>query len=247
MLVDQILSAPSLFALLEQLDEFCMQSYMRNNDEVCLELKNRLARAEDNDLLVMLSSYLVFCEDAEEIIGALYEFISICQGFIEADEQASRQLTKAEVEAVLDECEEKCSLKSCIEKEHTLNMAEVMGCNRYREFTVRRKGSCINLLLPRIGLDIDIKQYIAEDLGSIFYEILQTKLDPEMIAYEMKRYIPETRRMADPTRQLFRRYFYDVICYQSRKSGVYKEFDEHIRRVIVVEFFKRMAGLYLQE
>lgn len=247
MLIDQILSAPSLFALLEQLNEFCMQSYMRKNDEMCMELKNRLEKVEDNDLLVMLFSYLVSCDDGEEIMGALYEFISICQGFIDEDEQAAQQITKAEVEAVLDEGEEKCGLKSCIEKEHTLNMAEVIGLNRYREFTVRKKGSCINLLLPRIDLDADIKRYIAEDLGSIFYEILQTRLDPEMITYEMKRYIPETRGMTDPTRQLFRRYFYDVICYQSRKPEIYTEFHEHLRRVIVVEFFKRMEWLYLRE
>ena len=84
-------------------------------------------------------------------------------------------------------------------------------------------------------------------MGTILYDTLETKLDSEYIRQEMHRYIPETRKTEDSTRQLFRKYFYDVALHQERKPGIYPHFDRHMKRVIILEFFKRIIVRYLRE
>ena len=68
-----------------------------------------------------------------------------------------------------------------------------------------------------------------------------------MNSKEMCRYIPEARQTEKTTRQLFKEYFYAVVLYTDRKPGIYLEFDDHMRRVIVMEFFKRIIVQYLLE
>ena len=81
----------------------------------------------------------------------------------------------------------------------------------------------------------------------MLYDVLETKLKSEAIRSEMNRYIPETREISTPVRQLFKQYFYDVILYKDRKPDVYPHFDEHMKRVIAVEFFKHIIVRYLRE
>ena len=125
MLIRKIAESSSLQELLELLDEFCIKAYLRDDDSECLNLKDTLEKAENNDLSVLLSAYLCACEDGDEIIEAIHEFTDNCRGFIETDEEVTQQVTKAEFEAVLDECETKCAAVSCIETEYSINIAEI--------------------------------------------------------------------------------------------------------------------------
>lgn len=43
------------------------------------------------------------------------------------------------------------------------------------------------------------------------------------------------------------KYFYQVILYQERKPGTYTKFDDHMRRVIILEFYKRIITAYLEK
>lgn len=196
---------------------------------------------------MMLSSYLSICEDGDEVIEALYEFIGNCQGFAESGEETGTEVTKADVEAILDECEEKCALRSCIEKAHILNIVEVNGFNRYRELALQIKGNCINLVLPKIEMNTDRRLYIAEELGSMLYEIVKTKLSPEQITHELHRYIPETRNSETSVKLLFRQYFYYVVQYLRRKPEIFTKFNRYMKQAIVMEFFRRIIGQYLLE
>lgn len=244
---DRIINAQNLRELLDAIDDFCRNSLLRDDDSECLRLKERVENSTDNDYLILLSSYLVVSEDGDEIIEALYEFAGNCKGFVEADEDMTQQITKAEFEAILDECEDKCALKTCIEDSHVLKAAETECYNKYREFGLRFKDNNINILLPRIDINTDVKKYISEELGLILYGVLKTKLDDEHIRKEMCRYIPEARQTEKTTTQLFKEYFYAVVLYTDRKPGIYLEFDDHMRRVIVMEFFKRIITEYLKE
>ncbi len=247
MLIGKIAECSSLKELSELLDEFCMQAYLRDDDSECFQLKDMLEKAADNDLSVLLSAYLCACEDGDEMIEAIQGFMGNCRGFIEADEEVTQQVTKVEFEAVLDECEDKCAVRTCIEKAHKLNPVEINMYSENDEMCLKIKENHINLLLPRVDLNIEPKQYIAGQLGTILYDTLKTKLAPEYMRQEMNRYIPETRGAEESTRQLFRKYFYDVVLYQERKPGIYSYFDEHMKQVIVTEFFKRIIVRYLRE
>lgn len=68
MLTGKIAECSALNELLELLDEFCMQAYVRDDDSECLNLKDTLEKAENNDLSVLLSACLCTCEDGDEII-----------------------------------------------------------------------------------------------------------------------------------------------------------------------------------
>ncbi|MBR1969476.1 MAG: hypothetical protein IKA17_03875 [Clostridia bacterium] len=245
MTIERIMQLTDLLELLNALEDFCRESYLREDDTECMKLKECAENNADNEYIMLLSSYLMVCEDGDEVIQALYEFVGNCKGFAEADKEMTQQVTKAEFEAVLEECEEKCCLKSCIEKEHTLKTVETEYYNRYREFALRFKENAINLILPRIDINTDIKKYIAEDLGAMLYGVLKTKLSPEYIQQEMERYIPTVRSSKKATRELFKEYIYEVIMYKERKPEIYSKYDEQTQRVIVVEFFKKIINEYL--
>ena len=245
--IRNILNAKALSELLDAAEEFCQNAIMREDDSECMELKETLEQVTDNDYLTILSSYMSLAEDGDEVIDSICEFVEICKAFAKAEEDVTHQVTKEEFEAVLDECEDKCEIKSCIETNHQLIVAEVEGYCENSDLAIIFKHDFINLILPKIDINTDIHKYISEQLGSVLYMVLKSKLSPEYIDHEMKRYIPETRKMKIGTKELFKRYFYDVILYKERKPGIYTEFDDHWKRVIVLEFFKRMITEYLKE
>lgn len=247
MTINNILNSRTLQELLDATEEFCKKAIIRDNDDVCIELREKLVSSENNEYLVILASYMSAAEDGDEIIEALYEFAANCKGFVEADEETTQQVTKEEFETVLAECEDKCALISCIEDSHVLNVAEVPMYNQYREFALRFKNDAINLFLPRIDINKNIREYIAEELGIMLYNVLAKKLDVDFIRHEINRYIPETRNEEMTVKQQFKKYFYQVVLYQERKPGIYTEFDDHMRRVIILEFYKRIITAYFDK
>ena len=247
MTINNILNSKTLQELLDATEEFCKKAIIRDTDDICFELKEKLTSSEDNEYLVILASYMSVTEDGDEIIEALYEFSANCKGFVEADEEMTQQVTKEEFETVLAECEEKCALMSCIEDSHVINVAEVPMYNQFREFGLRIKNNMINLFLPKIEINKNVREYIAEELALILYNVLKTKLDEEFIQHELYRYIPDARRGKLKTKQLFVKYFYQVLLYQERKPGIYTKFDDHMQRVIILEFYKRIIAAYLDK
>lgn len=245
--IQKIIKSDNLLSLVDAINDFCKASILRDNDNECFELKERVESAANNDNLMLLSSYFSGCEDGDEIVEALYEFVSNCKGFVEADKEMTQRITKDEFKAVLDECESKCGLKSCIEIEHSLRIAETECYSQCREFNLRVKENNINLILPRVDIKTDMKKYISEDLGNILFCVLKTRIESEYIEKEMHRYIPETRKSDKSVKQNFIKYFYDVVLHKERKPGIYPNYDEHMRRVIVVEFFKRLIMQYMRE
>lgn len=247
MLIDKIIKETSLLKLLDLIRDFCRETALDDNTDKCIMLKEAVENEEENDYLVLLSSYLTVCENGEEVIEALEEFTDNCKGFAEANEDMTEQITKAEFETVLCECEEKCGLMSCVETEHTVNIAETDAESHNREAEIQFTGSHINILLPRIDINTDKTKYIAENIGQMLYDVIAQKLEPDNIRYEMNRYIPEVKNRGEPTRSLFREYFYSVLLYKTQKPKVYPDFDAHMHRVIVLEFFKRIIVMCLRE
>lgn len=247
MLIDKIIKETSLLKLLDLIRDFCSEMALGNNDEQCIRLKKAVENAEGNDYLVLLSSYLTVCENGDEVIDALEEFADNCKDFAEANEDMTEQITKAEFETVLCECEEKCGLMSCVEAEHTVNIAETDAESHNREAEIKFTGSNINILLPRIDINTDKTKYMAENIGQMLYDVIAQKLEPDDIRYEINRYIPEVKSRGEPVRELFREYFYNVLLYKTQKPKVYQDFNEHMHRVIVLEFFKRIIVRYLRE
>lgn len=244
--IEKIVNAIGLSELLNEIDTFCEESYMREDDSECMELKEQIENKTDSDIHMILAAYLSVCEDGDEVIESLYEFASNCKGFVEADEDTTHQVTKDEFEAVLSECEDKCGIVSCIEKEHTLKMVEIPLVNLLGGNIHINKNKEITLVLPKVEIYNDTKRYIAEELGTVLYDVLKSKVSPEILLYELNRYIPETRESKDTVKQLFREYFYSVVLYKERKPGIYLKFDAHMKQVLDMEFFKRIIKRYME-
>ena len=233
MLINEITESKSLLQLLDLIREFCRETTLGDNAEKCIRLKESVENAEENDYLTLLSSYLSICETGDEVI--------------EANADMTEQITKAEFEMVLCECEEKCGLMSGIETEHTVNIAETDAESHNSEGEIQFIGSNINILLPRIDINTDKTKYIAKNIGQMLYDVIAQKLKSDDIRYEMNRYIPEVKNRGEPTISLFREYFYSVLLYKTQKPKVYPDFDAHMHRVIVLEFFKQIIVMYLRE
>lgn len=247
MTINNILNSKTLQELLNATEDFCKTAIIAETDESCMELKEKLHNINDNDYLMILSSYLSVAEDGDDVIEALYEFVANCKGFAETEDDMMHQVTKEEFEAVLEECEDKCGAITCIEENHILNVAEVPLYNKYREFNLKVKDYSINLFLPKIDINKNVREYISEDIGAMLYEVIVKRLGKDFVCKEMNRYIPETRnRHEESVKQLFKKYFYQVVLYKERKPGIYTEFDDHMKRVIVLEFFKRIISAYLE-
>ncbi len=246
MCTEKIIKAESLMEMIDEINEFCRQSYLREDDTECFELKTKMENREDSDMHRILSSYLSVCETGDEIIESLYEFMNNCRGFAETEGNDTKQVTKEEFEEILDECEEKCGLKSCIENDYEMVIAETELKNSLREFSMRIKGKYICDFLPRIDINIDTKKFIAEEIGSILYDVLRKKIGEDYIRKEMNRYIPQTRTDEADTRILFQKNFYDVVLYREEKPRIYTDFDDNFKRIFAVEYFKRIILIYLK-
>lgn len=79
--IERIVNATGLSELLNEIDTFCEESYMREDDTECMELVKMVKSKEDSDIHVLLGSYLSICEDGDEVIESLYEFASNCISF----------------------------------------------------------------------------------------------------------------------------------------------------------------------
>ena len=72
--IEKIVNAIGLSELLNEIDTFCEESYMREDDSECMELKEQIENKTDSDIHMILAAYLSVCEDGDEVIQSLYEF-----------------------------------------------------------------------------------------------------------------------------------------------------------------------------
>lgn len=241
MTINDITNSKSLHELVCAVEEFCKENLVRENDDVFAELREQLELIKENDFIMLLSSYIAAAEDGDEVIEALYEFIANCKEFVVADEDMTQQVTKAEFEAVLDECQDKCGLLDCIKEEHILNIVETPYYSSTRESCIQIRNNIVNIILPKIDINKNVGEYIAVELGAILYDVLLTKWSDDFIRCEIQRYIPETRAETNTTtKALFKKIFYSVVLYKERSPGIYPEFDEHMQRVLILEFFRHI-------
>lgn len=246
MSVNRIIEATTIFELLEELEEFCTESVIRDDDTECMKLKEFVEESE-NDFLKILSSYFCFCEDGDDIIVAIYEFIENCAGFAKEEQENARQVTKSEFEAVLDECEAKCGLKTCFESEHNVKAAEINAVIDDEDAACSIEYNNINIFLPMIDENANVREYIAGQLGLMLYDVLKTKIPEKRIRHEICRYVPEKVGSPKDARVLFKELFCHVVRYKMQKPRVYTKLDEHLKNVIVVELFRDMIMRYLKE
>lgn len=247
MSVEKILNAVCLSEMISEIENFCRESYFFEDDEICIRLKNQVAKKEKSDIHSLLSAYLCVCDCKGEVIDALYDFMANCFGFEEVTSGDTVQVTKKEFERILEECEGKCMIKSCIENENTIIAAETGMINKCREFSMRIRNNYICEFLPKINKEIEPKIFIAEELGAMLYDVLKKKMGNEYLRCEMKRYIPDIITDERDTRTLFRKYFCEVVLYQERKPGIYTKIDNHFKRAFIMEYFKRMIQQYIRK
>ena len=82
-------------------------------------------------------------------------------------------------------------------------------------------------------------------IADMFFDSIKGVLGEKYVLKEMKRYIPQSRNSDKSAKELFRDYFCYVVKYKERKPGIYTEFDEHMKSVIITAFYTRMSQEYL--
>ncbi len=246
-IIEKIISSDNLTELLKNINKFCEESYMRDNDEECMSLKELVENKTDSTIHTLLAAYLSVCEDGDEVIQSLYEFVTNCSSFAEVDEETTKQITTEEFEAVLDECDEKCRLRECLEKEHKLVVTELSMTGKYMEFEVTHRKDNIAIVLPRVDVDTDIRKYISELLGMALYSVVSTKL-PFRYIYETTQVYIKDKFHKGGTNHIFRKHLYSVLEYKEREPMAAPQADDREKKcVIETGFFRRMINEYLKE
>ncbi|MBQ3021827.1 MAG: hypothetical protein IJD91_00680 [Clostridia bacterium] len=243
MSINKIMESTSIKELVCAIEEFHDKNLIHPDSVECLELQQAVSES-DKDIFCILYSYIWACEEGYEIVEALREFYLNCGAFDEADNESTTQITNEEFETVLQECEEKCGTKSCIEYKHKLQTAEMDGVKDSMYGIVSFRPGTVNILLPRIHNSEDKMQYISKIIGDALLEVIQKKIKIQTIKKLMNKLIPETRKSKKDTEDLFVDYFYEVIKYKERKPGIYTKFDSHMHQVIILEFYKQIIKCY---
>ncbi len=246
-IIEKIMSTDNLTELLKNINKFCEESYMRDDDEDCMNLKELVENKTDSTIHTLLAAYLSVCEDGDEVIQSLYEFVTNCSSFAEVDEETTKQITTEELEAVLDECDEKCRLRECLEKEHKLVVTELSMTGKYMEFEVTRRKGNISIVLPRVDMDKDIRKYISELLGMALYSVVSTKL-PFQYIYETTQIYIKDKFHKGGTNHIFRKHLYSVLEYKEREPRTAPQADDREKNIVIeTAFFRRMINEYLKE
>ena len=243
--ISKIMESRSIAELACAVEEFHDKNLIRTDDIECLELQQAVSES-DKDIFCMLYSYIWACEEGYESVEALREFYINCYAFDEAEEETTTQITKEEFEAVLQECEEKCDAQSCIARKHTIKIVEINGICDSTYNIVKFRAGYVNIFLPRIDKSEDKMKCISNIIGDALLEVIKKKIKIQTIKKLMNKIIPETRKSKKETEVLFVDYFYEVIKYKERKPGIYTKFDAHMKRVIILEFYKQIIKCYIR-
>lgn len=81
-MIEKIMNSFDLLDIIDAINEFCREVNLRENDDICFELKERIG-ASDNDIHMLLAAYLSAAEDGDEVVDTLHEFMANCKGFNE--------------------------------------------------------------------------------------------------------------------------------------------------------------------
>lgn len=208
--IERIISAKTIPGLNRAVSNFWIAFNERDSDDVCLLLQNALEVNSARRLQKWLYSYLPPCNDGEEFFDALIRFETDCEAFHNVKKEQTVQITEKEFLEIVEEVSEFCKLKTLLTKVYDLNIIEADKGVNSQENCFLIVDRTLNIFLPRVPEDTNIRKYIGEIIGLLLYELEVNRVGCFRVCKNLRYNSKTLKKNNLSTQELYRICFYDM-------------------------------------
>ena len=216
--IERILNAKTIPGLNRTVSNFWMAFCEREGDGVLLSLLKALENKTDSRIHRWLYSYLPPCNDGEEFMDALIKFETDCEAFHNVKKEKTIQISEKEFMDIVEECNEVCRIKQLLSEVYDLNIIEADKSVDSQENCYLIVDKTLNIFLPRVPIDTNIKKYIGEILGLLLYELEVQKSGSFRVCKNLRYNSKKIKKSNLTTQELYKICFYEMFIADDNKA-----------------------------
>lgn len=212
-LIERILNAKTIPGLNRAVSNFWFGFNERESDDILHLLMKALKNKTDSGIHRWLYSYLPPCNDGEEFMDALILFETDCEVFYNVKKENTIQITEKEFMEIVEECSKYCELKELLSEVYNLNIIETDKgvCSQENCYLIVDK--TLNIFLPRVLPETNIRKYIGEFIGLLVYELEVQRLGNFRVCKNLKYNTKKIKKSKLTTQELYKICFYDLFLF----------------------------------
>lgn len=208
--IERIIRANTIPGLNRAVSNFWIAFNERDSDDVCLLLQNALEVNSARRLQKWLYSYLPSCNDGEEFFDALIRFETDCEAFHNVKKEQTVQITEKDFLEIVEEVSEFCKLKTLLTKVYDLNIIEADKGVNSQENCFLIVDRTLNIFLPRVPAETNIRKYIGEIVGLLLYELEVNRVGCFRVCKNLRYNSKTLKKSSLTTQELYKICFYDM-------------------------------------
>lgn len=216
--IERILNAKTIPGLNRTVSNFWLEFCEREGDGILLSLLKALENKTDSSLHRWLYSYLPPCNDGEEFMDTLIMFETDCEAFHNVKKEETIQISKKEFINIVEDCNEFCEIKPLLSEVYDLNIIETDKGVNSQENCYLIIDKTLNIFLPRVPVDTNIKKYIGEILGLLLYELEVQKSGCFRVCKNLGYNSKKIRKSNLTTQELYKICFYEMFIADDNKA-----------------------------
>lgn len=209
-LIERILNAKTIPGLNRAVNDFWLEFNERDGDDVLLLLQDELKDKTNSRIHKWLYSYLPPCNDGEEFMDALIVFEVDCEAFHNVKKETTIQITEKEFMEIVEECSEFCKLKELLSEVYNLNIIEADKGVDSQENCYLVVDKTLNIFLPRVPKETDVRRYIGEIIGLLIYELEVQRSGNFRVCKNLRYNSKKLKQSKLTTQELYKICFYDM-------------------------------------
>ena len=212
--IERILNAKTIPGLKRALNDFWFEFMSRESDDILLLLQEELEKKTDSGIHRWLYSYLPPCNDGEEFMDTLITFEVDCDAFYNVNKDITVQITEKEFMEVVEEFNRHCDLKNLLSEVYNLNIIETDRGILSQENCYLIVDKTLNIFLPRVTKETNVRKYVGEFLGLLIYELEVQRAGANRTSRNLRNSSKKIRQSRLTTQELYRICFYDVFLVE---------------------------------
>lgn len=236
--IERILNAKTIPGLKRALNDFWFTFMSRESDDVLLLLQDALEKKTDSGIHRWLYSYLPPCKDGDEFMDTLITFEVDLDAFYNVKKDITVQITEKEFMEIVEEFNEYCELKELLSEVYNLNIVETGKGVLSQENCFLIIDKALNIFLPRVPKETDVRRYIGEIIGLLIYEVEMQRVGSFRTSRNLRTLAKMIRKSRLTTQELYKICFYDIFlvgentqeCFVPKKEA--EEVANHLSVII---------------
>lgn len=209
-LIERILNAKTIPGLNRAVSDFWFGFNERESDDILHLLMDAVKNKNDSGIHRWLYSYLPPCNDGEEFMDALVLFETDCEPFYNVKKDITIQITEKEFMEIVEECSKYCELKELLSEVYNLNIIETDKGVYSQENCYLIVDKTLNIFLPRVTKETNIRKYIGGFIGLLVYELEVQQLGNFRVSKNLKYNTKKIKKSNLTTQELYKICFYDL-------------------------------------